>query len=252
MLHALYFSPSGTTEKTARLIAGSIGMPVECHDITLTAPEALELADDDAVLFAAPVYAGRIPPMAAERLAALKGAGQKAVVVAVYGNRDYDDALLELCDIALGCGFDVVGAGAFIAQHCIFPKVAAGRPDSDDELRIAEFGQLAAEALSCGTSLNLARVKGNRPYKPMGAVPLHPGVDKGRCNGCGRCASQCPAGAIDRTSPQVTDAKRCISCCRCMAVCPNGARRFGGVLYKVAGFKFVRDNSRRLEPEWIF
>lgn len=87
---------------------------------------------DLAILLIAPVYAGRIPEMAAKLFSQIDGHGMKAIVAVVYGNRDYDDALLELADIAIADGFEVIGAGAFIAQHCIFPKVANGRPDSSD------------------------------------------------------------------------------------------------------------------------
>ena len=67
----------------------------------------------------------------------------------------------------------------------------------------------------------------------------------------GTCAGQCPVQAIDPENPRVTDGSKCIACCRCINVCPQKARRFGGVLYKMAGWKFVRDNARRLEPEWF-
>ena len=40
-----------------------------------------------------PVYGSRVPPVSLERLSALKGSGQKAVAVVVYGNREYDDTL---------------------------------------------------------------------------------------------------------------------------------------------------------------
>ncbi len=82
-------------------------------------------------------------------------------------------------------------------------------------------------------------------------MPLHPEADKDLCNDCGTCAGQCPVQAIDPENLRVTDGSKCIACCRCINVCPQKARRFGGVLYKMAGWKFVRDNARRLEPEWF-
>lgn len=63
------------------------------------------------------------------------------MAVVVYGNRDYEDALLELHDILSENGFVVVAAGAFVARHSIFPDVAAGRPDRDDLDRMAEFAE---------------------------------------------------------------------------------------------------------------
>lgn len=249
MLHTIYFSPSGTTKKTARLIAGNIDADFIEHDITLG--DVPVLNDDDPVLIAVPVYAGRVPELASARLSRLCGNGRKAVAAVIYGNRDYDDALLELCEILFARGFDVVTAGAFIAQHCIFPKVAADRPDEYDEQKIKKFAEYTVKAFSSGSSLDIGTVKGKKPYKKPGAVPLHPEADKKVCNECGKCATQCPVEAIDHEHPYFTDKTKCISCCRCINICPQGARSFRGLLYKVAGWKFVRDNTRRLEPEWF-
>ncbi|MDE6454018.1 MAG: 4Fe-4S binding protein [Muribaculaceae bacterium] len=82
-------------------------------------------------------------------------------------------------------------------------------------------------------------------------MPLHPRVDERKCNSCGACAALCPTGAINPQNPHSTDGTKCITCCRCIGTCPQDARSLGGLLYRVAGWKFVRDNSRRLEPEWF-
>jgi len=47
-----------------------------------------------------PVYAGRVPALAVERLKGIKTSGVKCVIVAVYGNRAYEDALVEMQDVA--------------------------------------------------------------------------------------------------------------------------------------------------------
>lgn len=122
MIYSYYFSASGTTEDIVRSIAGNIGggddAVVVHHNLTgMRAETAPEPDRDDVVLFAAPVYGGRLPAMAAERFRRIRGAGQKCVAVVVYGNRDYEDALLELHDILSENGFVVVAAGAFVARH---------------------------------------------------------------------------------------------------------------------------------------
>ena len=252
MLHSVYFSPSGTTRKIVGLMADGFGMECRFYDVTVEGKDPILVQDrGDVVLFAAPVYAGRIPPLAAERFAAVEGRGQKAIAAIVYGNRDYDDALVELCDIVAARGFDVVAAGAFIGRHCIFPEVATARPDDSDERKIEEFVSLVRKALGEHATLDLGSVRGHRPYKKIAGVPLHPKADGNLCDVCGTCAAQCPARAIDENDPRKTDESRCIACCRCIAVCPKKARRFGGLLYRIAGWKFVKDNSRRLEPEWF-
>jgi len=88
----------------------------------------------DLAIIGVPVYAGRVPEIAAHRLKEIKGAGTPAVVVAVYGNREFEDALVEMRDIAIAQGFEVVAAGAFIAEHSFSTDelpIAAGRPDSE-------------------------------------------------------------------------------------------------------------------------
>ena len=47
-----------------------------------------------------PVYAGRVPALAVERLKGIKTSGVKCVIVAIYGNRAYEDALVEMQDVA--------------------------------------------------------------------------------------------------------------------------------------------------------
>ncbi|MDE7120124.1 MAG: 4Fe-4S ferredoxin, partial [Muribaculaceae bacterium] len=166
MIHSFVFSPSGTTAKIADAITRCLGMETTSHNLTVKASGNIDISSDaDIAVFAMPVYAGRIPALAADRLQAVSGKGQNAVVTVVYGNRDYDDALIELADIATARGFNVVAAGAFIAQHCIFPKVATGRPDSGDAQKLAEFARIAAQAAADGHRLDLDKIKGKRPYK---------------------------------------------------------------------------------------
>lgn len=250
MINSIIFSPSGTTAKVAETLTGFLDSEAVTYNLTVGNPERIDV-QGDITIFAMPVYAGRIPALAVERLKAVRGNGGKAVAVVVYGNRDYDDALLELCDTVTALGFEVIAAGAFIAQHCIFPKVATGRPDDKDTEKLSEFAAEIRRKIGSGEPLDPASVKGNRPYKKAKGVPLHPEVNKKKCNGCATCARECPTGAIDAENPLLTDASRCITCCRCINVCPRDARRLGGLLYRIAGIKFVSDNSRRLEPEWF-
>lgn len=245
MLHTFYFSPSGTTYKYAMIMAQTYGDDYQLIDITHGSSRLeSELSDGDTVLLIAPVYAGRLPAMAADTFRQIDGKGMKAIVAVVYGNRDYDDALLELADIASERGFEVVAAGAFIAQHCIFPKVANGRPDQSDIEIAADFMRRAKDA----DMSVLPTIKGNRPYRKPGAVPLQPQTIEDKCRSCGLCARECPTGAIDAAT--LTTAKdKCISCCRCIAVCDRGARQFKGIMYATFSKVFCAQNSKRREPE---
>ena len=79
-----------------------------------------------------PVFGGRIPGYAAEKLTYLKGGGAVALTAAVYGNRAFEDALLELDDCLKAQGFRIGAGTALLAEHSMVRDVAAGRPDNQD------------------------------------------------------------------------------------------------------------------------
>lgn len=252
-INLVYFSATYTTRKVVRAIATEFGGDAVEYDITQSAPETdIQLGKEELVIFGMPVYAGRIPAGMPEVLLKFKGNCTPVVAICVYGNRDYDDALLELKDIIEANGFKVVSAGAFVAQHSIFPLVGQTRPDEKDMAMIREFGkqtaQLIADAVQIA-DLGEVTVKGNHPYKIPGKVPLHPSGSR-KCNKCGTCVKLCPTQAIPADHPRRTDGKLCISCGRCIMVCPQKARHFGGLLYKIAGRKFIKTyGGVRREPE---
>lgn len=247
MTTAVYFSATDTTKRISEAVASHVSEGFT--SINLTRKNCvLSFDQEDTVIVGVPVYAGRVPTIAAERLAYISGNGSKCVALVVYGNRDYDDALLELCDILSARGFNIVSAGAFIAEHCIFPKVGNGRPDREDMAEIQKFAQLSSAK---STNLELSKIKGNRPYKKPTRIPLHPSLDKRLCNSCGACAAECPTGAIDTDNPSNTDKDKCITCCRCIHICPHNARKLSGLLYKLAGNKFIKANLSRRSPEWF-
>lgn len=251
-IRELYFSPSGTTKKVTGRIAQGFGLEIVESD--LLKEGAMEpFADTDCAVVGVPVFAGRVPDVCAQRLKQCKGMGAPAVAVAVYGNRDYDDALLELCDLLRDAGFKVVAAAAFVAQHSIFPVVASGRPDQADMEKLDAFRAECRRVLDAfsGTQEKEVQVKGNSPYCTPGSVPLKPTGDK-KCNGCGACVRICPVHAISADDPKATDKDTCISCTACIAACPQHARAFHGAAYTVARGAFALKCAARKEPEWFF
>ena len=215
-----HFSPTGGTRRIADAIAAGFGTPVVELDLTCAAAVP-ELKETDALMAVLPVYAGRVPQIALKRLAALKGSGQKAVAVAVYGNREFDDALLETKDALEANGFRVIAAGAFIAEHSIVRSIAAGRPDEQDEALCRRF---AADVMAKSEDdAAVIWVPGNDPYREVKPSAFHPTADE-TCVGCGICGENCPVGAIPEGDPGRTDQNLCINCMRCIQVCPRQCR----------------------------
>lgn len=51
-------------------------------------------------------------------------------------------------------------------------------------------------------------------------------IDRDKCEGCGECASSCPAGIlemVDGKADVTGEASDCMGCETCVTVCPSGA-----------------------------
>jgi len=203
----VYFSPTSTTRIVLEEIAKGMDKIIT-GTVDITNPEIRSAAvpgfKDEVVLIGAPVYAGRLPQTAARYFKSIRARGIPAVLVVLYGNREFDDALLELKDICLACGFVPLAAGAFIGEHSFCSdefSIAPNRPDKKDLKTASAFGKQIAGLLDrIDNVLDIAPldVPGNFPYKegmPSGADPFIDVTED--CDGCGICATCCPTEAID-------------------------------------------------------
>ena len=231
--HSVYFSATNMSKTYVNFIAKSLGLPVSEHDVTGPAWDSSprKIGRDEIVVFGAPVFGGRIPALAARRFRLFKGEGGPAIVLTSYGNRAYDDALLELKDLAEELGFVVIGAAAPVGRHSLLPHNAAYRPDAGDLDEAVIFAKncLAKLEKKSLDAMPALKVSGNRPYKENPPAPWFPyGTDD--CNNCQTCVRLCPVEAIPAEDPKST-AENCFRCGRCLAVCPQGARQIPSAVF---------------------
>ena len=230
--YQILFSPTGGTEKVANAITQNWSQ-VDKIDLSATDINFADISfeSDSLVLIAMPSFGGVAPQLALDRLSELKGNGALCVIAAVYGNRAYEDTLVQMEDYAQNVGFKVIAAISAIAEHSIIHEYAAGKPNSDDCKVLAEFGEQILEKVSSG-DLSTPSVPGNRPYKKAGAgmVPQAGSA----CTACGQCALKCPAGAISTDNLKVSDKSKCISCMRCVSICPAHARKVSSLMTSIA------------------
>lgn len=247
---AVYFTGTGNTQKTVRTVAKAacevLGCPCEEYDFSLPAARDRELSfsDGDLVVFGTPVYAGRVPNVLLPFLSKqIKGNGALAIPVVTYGNRNFDDGLMELRNLMIANGLTPIAAGAFVGEHSFSTTLGANRPDEDDLSMARELGEQAADKVVSGQIALPVAVEGEdpiRPYytprdrnaNPINILKVKPKTDPDKCINCGLCARICTMGSIN---PQdVTSVTGiCIKCCACVKRCPKGAKYYDdeGYLY---------------------
>ena len=248
-LYDIVFSPTGGTQKVAAALTDALGGQATKVDLADSKQNfrAVHLTQDDVAVISVPSYGGRVPAVAVDRLTMLSGQGARAVLVCVYGNRAYEDTLVELEDAVKQAGFQVIAAVAAIAEHSIARQFAAGRPDAQDTKQLSDFARQIQAKLSAGDSAEPS-IPSNRPYKKAGGAGLVPKPTK-ECTKCGVCAAECPVQAIDKENPKKVDDKACISCMRCISVCPHSARKVNPVMLSAVGLALKKVCSERKECE---
>lgn len=259
---AVYFSPTGNAKKIATNMAGYVqerlqnsnnlkygvssedGVPIDYVDFTLSEHRlnVREFAQDELVIFAVPVYAGRVPNKVLPFVQSLfKGNHTPVVPMVTYGNRSYDNALKELCMELDKNGFLAVGAAAIVGEHAFSNKLAPGRPDTADMNDLQTFADKIADKFICPMDrsnlyLDLDEIPGDWPleryYTPLGMdgkpavfLKAKPKTNELICDQCSICTNSCPMGSISKTDCTTVEGI-CIKCQACIKSCPNGAKYF--------------------------
>ena len=256
-LSVIYFSATGGTKKVVKKVAEEISDNYYEYNVTLPSNRKKQITfnSDDFVIFAVPVYAGRVPKFLIDFLDNVKGNNTPAVFITVYGNRNYDDALLELKDTLEENGFIGISAAAFIAEHSNTTKVGTNRPDSKDLDNAKQFGDAInkkIESIEHIFQLPKLIVKGNTPYKErMSAPPIVPETSD-NCINCAICANHCPMGAINYSNFKEIDSTKCVCCCSCVKKCPVNAKSIKHeVFIKITNGLIDNFSTIRNEPEFF-
>ena len=251
----VYYSPTGTGKKIGTEISKGIGLDYVPIDLTLpsSASKSYTIAKNELAVFVIPVYGGLIAQVALDRIKQVNGDDTPAVLVAMYGNRHFDDALLELKDVTEELGFKAVAGSAFIGRHSFDTEdtpIASGRPDSEDIKKAQDFGVKVMEKIGGLTKVPDLEVPGNHPYKARGSgEPRSPETNPETCILCGACEQVCPVGCIKVTDMVETDKTKCTACTACVQNCPTGARYWDHPGIINASKWLAEKCSTRREPE---
>ena len=262
-INLVYFSPTGTTKKVLQAIAQGIGNKnVKLTDITKPGnrEKVLQPSENELLIVGVPVYMGRVPALIGDWLNQIKANKTPVVCVAVYGNREFEDALLELKNTCLQRGCVPIAGAAFIGEHSFSSTelpTAANRPDIDDIKKAEVFGKNIAQKLELFPTGQIPElnVPGNYPY---GGITQLWDVDfldvSEECKQCGICASSCPTGAINPENSSSIDIKKCITCCACIKICPQNARSMKDSRLKDTAIRLNKNfgGKARKEPEVFY
>lgn len=245
----IIFSPTGGTKKCADIVTSALGG--EWNTIDLTDPQfdasQYSFTLEDVVVIAVPSFGGRVPEIAVKQIKLLKGNRARAILLCAFGNRAYEDTLLELRDAAMEAGFSCYAALSAVVQHSIMPQFGSQRPDDSDVQELTDFAKQINEKLGQPLFEDLT-VPGNTPYREYNGVPLKPKANS-NCKKCGLCVQKCPVQAIDPSHPKSTDVDKCISCMQCVAICPQKARSVSKLKVRIAAFKMKKSCSERKQNE---
>ncbi|MGW8316226.1 MAG: EFR1 family ferrodoxin [Bacteroidales bacterium] len=257
-LKLVCFSPTGTTKKILQAVAGGINHGA-ADLIDLTTPGArtqkLKTSEDDLLVVAVPVYMGRVPALLMEWLNGIAANDSPAVCIVVYGNRAYEDALIELEDILRKQGCIPVAGAAYIGEHSYSSSeipIAESRPDERDLQDARTFGRKTMEKLRSCSSLEHLMELGIPGHIPLEGAAWIWNVDfiaiSKECSQCGTCSEKCPVGAIDATDSYLIDQEKCITCCACIRNCPQNARSMKPGAVKDTALRLNRLQKERKEP----
>lgn len=266
---SVYFSATGTTKKVVSQIAENLaiylGVKCETFDFTLAKMRTTEIKIEkgDLVVFGTPVYAGRVPNVLLKYLSTIDGNGAVAVPIVVYGNRNYDDALIELRDILEKGNFKTIAAASFIGEHSFSKVLAKGRPDKEDLNIALDFSKMLLTKINqiedYEDIIEPINVNGSAyPYRgyyqprdrfgnSIDILKVKPNTAN-NCDDCKLCVKVCPMNSINYDDVRSFNGI-CIKCGACLKICPKNAKYYDDKGYLYHKKELEEMYSKRLEPE---
>lgn len=269
-IYAVYFSPTGGTQKIAESLSNDLSqllhIPFQKIDFTILTNRQTryDFDSDSLVILAIPVYAGRIPNKLLPDLErCLNGSGKTAIIpISVYGNRNYDEALREMLILTEKNGFIPIGAATMISQHAFSSLIAKDRPDFSDFQALTDFSNKIAGKILNNQELTGITYDRDTPigpyYTPLKSdhtparfLKAKPVTDMDKCNNCGICVRKCPMGSI--SADNVADVSGiCIKCQACVKFCPTHAKYFTDVDFLAHIEMLENTYTDRKEAKFLF
>ena len=279
------FSPTGTTERVVSALASALSAKypaagVFTYDFTLPSARGSfpQLTSEALVVFGMPTYAGRLPNLMVPYLKeSAQGNGALAVPVVTFGNRNFDNSLIELRDILEDHGFHTIAAAACSCEHSFSTKLGAGRPDDADLSEIQEFaGRIVSKLVEIANQHTASPDSSIIPSSPV-QVPgipadqnhggyyqprdrhgvfidirkVKPLTDMDKCTQCGLCLEVCPMGAIDPADVSKVPGI-CIKCGACEKKCPVHAKYYEDAGYLYHKTELEEMYARRADNAFFF
>lgn len=242
---AVFYSATGSTKKVVTALATKVAeeLDVPMQKLNFSYPQFREdkkiFEKTDLVIFGVPVYAGRVPnKMLPYIQKGFEGNNAIAIPVVTFGNRSFDNGLIELRNELEKNQFHTIAGGAFPARHAFSDKIGdPNRPNADDFQVIMHFSeQLAKKVREMKEIPEPIAVRGDdsieQYYIPLGIdgqptkfLKAKPQTHEDLCGLCGICARTCPMGAISLLNPKEIPGT-CIKCQSCVRKCPSQAKYF--------------------------
>ena len=244
----LYFSGTGNTHWAARALAASLGdRGWESRAVSIETVGDAELGglveEAEVLGLGYPIYGSDMPEPIKDLIGKLPGGrGKRAMVFCNQWEFSGDGAMAAGRELRKK-GYDIRWTLHLKMPNnvCVTAMPLPYTADFDRHVPKLNKARKRIDKL-------VDRMVHDRPLRwpscrPMGAVqrvPYRllydrfrdaPSLEDSRCNGCGRCARNCPAGNITMEEGLARFADKCVLCMRCYDFCPTMAIRVYGKLH---------------------